>query len=107
MAVDQAADLLFAQHAHHFGGIHIHDFGALAGLGRFAAGARLACQALAQGEGKAPQQRPRQRMAHAAAKRLVGGVVGAQRVAMHQQRRRAVQVDAGGVGQQRHAGRAA
>ena len=43
-------------------------------------------------------------MANAAAEILVGRVVGAQGVAVHQQRRHPIQVDPGGVGEQRHAG---
>src|SRR5574340_1352634 len=42
-------------------------------------------------------------MAYAPAKGLVGRIVGTQGVAVHQQRRHTIQVDASGVGEQRHA----
>ncbi len=104
VAVDQSLRVLRVQHTHDLADVDIHDGGGLVRLGCRAAGACPLRQLAAQLLGQASEEGDGDGVARAAAESLIGKVIGTQRVAVHQQCRHAIQIDAFGVGDERHAG---
>lgn len=104
VAVDQQVDVVPAEGVGDRPGVDVHD--RLAGAGGVGATAfpRLRRERAADRQGLREHARQPDRVAHLGPERLVGGVVGAQRVAMHEHGRCAGRLDAGRVGQQFHAG---
>jgi hypothetical protein len=100
VAVDQGPGAMAAEIGLHRLVIDVHDPFGLHGRGCPALPAVVGGEGSPAGEGLPKEQLLNQRIAHTSAKPLVGDVVGAQEVAVHEQGRGAVQVDAGRVAQQ-------
>lgn len=107
MAMHDAIDLIALQRAQHFVLIDIHDLRrGLVHRGdvRLAAGAHALGQPLALPQAQPAQDELHDGIANDPAQPLVGGVVDAQRIAVHEQDPAPVQRDDRAIGEQAHAG---
>jgi hypothetical protein len=100
VAVDHAAHGKRPKALLNGGRVDVHDLLDDARGVRLTAGARLMRQALAGRERQAEEAALPLARAHAAAQRLIGVIVGAQRIAMRQEHAFPVELDDGGIGEE-------